>query len=123
MKRPRDIWAEALRSGHYNQCRGSLSDHGAYCVLGVACMCYEAETGEKLLRDRHGEYYACHLINEFSVVKEWLGLQHEYGRFFTEELFADCGVCSLVSLNDNEMLTFAELADIIESEPTGLFAS
>lgn len=38
---PRDFaekWIAALRSGKYNQTRGSLRDQFGYCCLGVACV-------------------------------------------------------------------------------------
>lgn len=109
---PRQLWVNALRSGDYKQCQGTLGgpEHG-YCCLGVACDVYERETGERLPR-RDGIYGAGALWDEFRPVQRWLGLRDPGG---------DYSDARLVSHNDIHDMSFPEIADIIESEPDGLF--
>ena len=107
------LWVEALRSGEYEQGSGWLQQQfigDGYCCLGVACKVYENQTGIELIR-RGGILKGCNLANEYSQVKQWLGLNTPAGKF---------GNTALTNLND-EGKTFAEIADVIESEPEGLF--
>lgn len=102
----------ALRSGTYQQARGSLRrshpNGYAYCCLGVACMEYGKATGA--LVSLSG-------ITLTPEVRDWLGFTTEGGHYYHEN-----GVdASLVEDNDARNKTFAEIADIIESEPKGLF--
>jgi hypothetical protein len=48
------------------------------------------------------------------IVKEWLGLETVTGRYFPSNLM-------FLSKNNDKGKTFEEIADIIESEPPGLF--
>lgn len=116
---------KALRSGEYRQTQGRLGRiHGdgstSYCCLGVACEVY-AKTHKNFQieplrydsydifktygpkKDRYG------LPDE---VKKWLGFKDSSGGFGKDG--------SLIDLNDSGK-TFAEIADVIESEPEGLF--
>ena len=97
---------------------GSLCAEEEYCCLGVACEVYNRyHPKNKLEIEEHeGEK----LYNGFALVlppevEEWLGLASENG-FFN----GDGTKYSLTQLNDAGY-TFAEIADIIESEPKGLF--
>ena len=114
-------WVAALRSGEYAQGEGALKDDDdRYCCLGVACEVYRA-SGKRLgLKKYHGEegynwYY--HLGRDASdtqlpeCVRKWLGVATTDGDF---------GDSTLIDENDNGM-PFAEIADIIESLPSGLF--
>ena len=115
-------WIKALRSGEFKQTKGTLTkveDGGnAHCCLGVACQIYQEEVGGlKVELSRHADCLqyngeACEYIGHLSVVKGWLGLQNSDGYY-------DEG-SSLVAKNDSGK-TFEEIADIIESEPQGLF--
>lgn len=122
------LWIEALRSGKFEQCQNQLRKTGTdgtyyYCCLGVASQLYMEQTGEG-----EWEFAADHRIDQFKVgnfrnsglltnqVREWLGLQSAAGGYNTEE-----GHGSLAILNDLGK-TFEEIADVIESEPKGLFA-
>ena len=93
-------WVTALRSGKYPQGFGRLMKHGAFCCLGVAAsICPDAEPG---------------WVNRSLLppeVQGWLNLGSWDGAFQH---------ATLANLNDQEN-TFAEIADIIESEPEGLF--
>ena len=114
-------WVAALRSGAYRQTQGELNDEKGFCCLGVACDLYEKETGEKLRRADFDGTKSCFYfgtdLDSHEQVRAWLGLQEGNGGF--NEVID--GTCSLVGLNDNLGFTFEQLADVIESEPKGLF--
>jgi len=130
------LWVDALRSGEYQQTTELLHDNKGLCCLGVASSLYC-----KLVRDisepytyvkkvgkvENGEYSTeeetVHCIKYGDnhdilpkEVKDWIGLQRPDGTFETDDGVPD----SLADLNDSGK-TFAEIADIIESRPTGLF--
>lgn len=93
-------WVAALRSGEYRQGKGALvTEDGKYCCLGVACHLYEMEGVQPPIAYRGRNFLP-------DAVCEWLGT----------------ACISLVALlNDGQGIPFPEIADIIESEPEGLF--
>lgn len=97
-------WVVALRSGEYKQTTNQLynADEDAYCCLGVACAISGLSWNKQLS-----------LLPD--VVQKWLGLYSANGHYF--------GDGWLVNDNDVYHKTFAEIADIIELEPEGLFAN
>lgn len=118
----RRLWVADLRSQEYDQTVGRLSDGvGGYCCLGIACEAF-IKSGGKLdkmhcpdeeypvLYGRRGEGEVCPV----EVVK-WLGLSSDTGQFGDRYLDD-----SLADRNDKGY-SFAEIADIIESNPPGLF--
>lgn len=95
-------WVAALRSGEYQKTKEQLYKDGAYCCLGVACAISPvAPDGWK------------HLSLLPEEVMDWLGLFSRSGYYKGGYLTSD---------NDERNHTFAEIADIIESEPRGLFS-
>ena len=119
-------WITALRSGQYTQTRFGLKYIDHFDVMGVACDLYLRSTGgewevhrDDYYPDYRDGYYACcgHMSSLPTVVQEWLGLGSVTGEFI------DSGgqATSLMDLNDQKGLSFAELADIIEAGPQGLF--
>lgn len=106
------LWVKALRSGEYKQGKHRLRIGEEYCCLGVACDLFQKAGGA--LTVRSGRFYTYN--NESMVlpntVQEWLGLTGRAGQYNKGyELSHD---------NDTGK-SFAEIADIIESEPPGLF--
>ena len=51
------------------------------------------------------------------AVMDWLGLTNSEGAYCD----ANGKNCTLVRLNDKEDFTFSQIADVIESQPEGLF--
>ena len=107
----RKLWTAALRSGEYTQAKETLRDNrtGGMCCLGVAC-------DISGLGDWTGEFYitpggANKGELQTPDVRDWLGLDAALGDY-------DSGN-SLGELNDNGV-SFAAIADIIEREPPGL---
>lgn len=124
MKNPEAVkkWVEALRSGEFKQAKGVLYDreHGSYCCLGVACFLAKKE-GVIPKQARWSIPAGCdtepalNLVDQFAPVKEWLGLREAEGAFG-----AKIDQKGLARMNDNGC-TFEEIADLIESNPEGLF--
>ena len=110
-------WVTALRSGEYKQGKGALHPtKNTYCCLGVACELYRQANGGKWQNDGDGLTFQ----NDAKVlplrVRIWLGLNFPAGAYPQGGVYA-----SLAAQNDSGA-TFSELADVIESEPAGLFA-
>lgn len=107
-KENRKKWVEALRSGKFEQCVGALHNGVGHCCLGVLCEVagYTAKKGQ----DSYYRYEG--IIGEAALpIRAFVGLSSPIGEYG--------GIC-LAELNDNGK-SFAEIADIIESEPPGLF--
>ena len=113
---------DALRSGKYKQgqscLRKTVEGVSTFCCLGVACDVYRAEVGgEWGAIDRPGAIYFTDPDHDIVAaflppsVTKWLGI-----------FWNDGQTCStLVTLNDSDKYTFAQIADHIESQPEGLF--
>jgi hypothetical protein len=117
-KDARKLWVEALRSGKYKQSTNRLQnlDGVSYCCLGVACKVAE-EQGVSVIKDQFfPEILEGGSLDMQSGVKDFFGIVSNLGHF------KDKGTNkSLTYLNDQKNFTFEELADVIESEPEGLF--
>ena len=111
------LWLEALRSKLYKQTRGQLRDERGFCCLGVACEVYnlqQRKNHKKQLTYKYfkydGEFYRLPI-----KVQRWLGLTSVNGDY--------CGhltSTNLIHKNDRGF-SFNKIADIIESNPKGLF--
>lgn len=115
-------WVAALRSGKYKQTRHVLRDGDRMCCLGVACDLYGKEFGIEW-ESADGGFYFLERENILpSEVSEWIGCASpgtnmRDARLPSEDKNYDTQLCAI---NDRGA-TFAEIADIIESEPEGLF--
>lgn len=111
-------WVKALRSGEYKQTTGALHNQDGFCCLGVACE-LAVEAGIVTSHDK-GNLYTYGTSNNCGAlpneVSKWLGLSTTWGGFNRGTESTD-----LPKLNDEEHLTFEQIADIIESNPEGLF--
>ena len=109
-------WVTALRSGKYVQTQGCLQDQFGYCCLGVACRLYADTYPMSVIRDSIGitafDEYRTRLPVQ---VRVWLGLKQSAGDY-------DIGPDSYSLSDDNDDgRSFDWIADMIESEPEGLF--
>lgn len=111
----------ALRSGEYRQGRGLLcalhKEGASYCCLGVACEFYRQEnpgfyTEDSAARGRRTYGLNRNVVVLPSEVVDWLGLSNSLGAHAGNDL---------VAANDSRRLTLAQIADLIEAEPEGLF--
>jgi hypothetical protein len=115
----RKLWVEALRSGKYTQGTGALLNEGNYCCLGVACDISELGRWDDddyvvpAPSQEDGVYRACDVLPP--AVQQWLGLSDNGGAMPARP--------ALFQENDDHGKSFAEIADIIESEPPGLVAN
>lgn len=102
-------WVEALRSGKYRQGKNALAtEDGRYCCLGVACELAAAEgVAQKV---GFGQFDGAKFELPASVI-EWLGLNDSCGGFEGD---------ALCLMNDAGK-RFKTIADVIESQPEGLF--
>jgi hypothetical protein len=124
-KEARRLWVEALRSGKYKQGTGALhrlllGEEDQYCPLGVACEVARRhgiplEISEGTPDERHFRYYNGLAGAAPMAVAKWLGLRSPLGAYGFQ------GSRTLSDDNDVLLLPFAKIADIIESEPEGLF--
>jgi hypothetical protein len=115
-------WIAALRSGKYTQGKNYLNADGSLCCLGVACEIFKDELNLNITTTttididkevtRYNRFYG--VLPQ--IVSDHLGLSTCYGSLSKHDY------SSLYSMNDNGK-TFAEIADIIESKPEGLFKS
>lgn len=131
----RKRWVAKLRSGEYKQGKGFLARkaarsnaHDRYCCLGVLCdMAVKAKiipqpteseefdsAKEKTVKVKaygFGEDVGS-LPDE---VVSWVGMASDFGNFNGE-----AGSDNLANMNDSGKI-FKQIADIIESNPEGLF--
>jgi len=137
-QRIRKMWVDALRCGDYKQGKGvlrSTDDTGdSFCCLGVLSDLYVREghaTWDRIGEDHYrvlgsGWNVLGHLSILPHQIMRWVGLLSDTGKLFIEkyEDEEDDDMRFLVAMNDKEQnLTFAEIADVIESCPPGLFAN
>ena len=108
----------ALRSGEYTQTKLRLQSTRGHCCLGVMCEVYEKETRDSIDRKASGHVGGGNL-RRYEKVQAWVGLLTPSGNM-TISSPSGFKSTSLAQMNDEEGKTFSEIADLIESEPTGL---
>ena len=112
-------WVAALRSGKYKQGKRALHPTpDTYCCLGVACDLYQRAMGESWQNDNSSilSFWGNAQVLP-PRVRLWLGLTFPTSTYLKED---GRTYESLANLNDRGV-TFNEIADLIESEPEGLF--
>lgn len=104
----KEKWVAALRSGDYQQGTQKLNKDGKYCCLGVLC---ELAVNEGICKSKEESgityYDSASNLPPFSV-KVWAGWDGE--SFGNPEINHYC----LSDWNDKELLSFNEIADLIE---------
>ncbi len=128
-------WAEALRSGEYEQRSGTLKavleTPGAkgrveYCCLGVLCEMALKEGVGMEEKKRSIPDSTCSLFlfdGESAVVpppvQKWAGLKTDMGSMSLRTSESGPGYSSLMEYND-EGCSFSEIADVIEANAEAL---
>jgi hypothetical protein len=116
----RKKWVEALRSGQYKQGRKRLCCDGAYCCLGVACDLYNKLNSENPLPTSVMADGAIKYGDNDSylptIVGESLGMLSYTGKYMRPE-----GSYGYLAKDNDCGSSFLQIADLIESEPEGLF--
>lgn len=98
-------WIAALKSGNYKQGSGTLrSDKNEFCCLGVLCDVVDPSGWCHLDKDTPDLYY--HLGTTGTLSQE---MKRTYG-------LSSTNVGILIDLNDNQKLSFTEIAEYIEKE-------
>jgi len=97
-------WANALRSGKYNQTSCSLQDLSGYCCLGVACKIFIPKT--KQIKFNNLLFGGLPIDQKYAP--KWLKNINDNLSLFTQN--HDC----FSDLNDSKDYTFDEIADVIE---------
>jgi len=109
-------WAEALRSGEYEQGTSALCMDNKHCCLGVLCEVYKKEAGDGQWTEAGGT--AALMFNTIkggdtqlppNAVYNWAGMNDSNPVVRYEGLFTH-----FTHLNDKSLLTFDEIAEIIE---------
>ncbi len=102
-------WCKALESGEYAQTEGMLHDATGYCCLGVLCDLYAKQTGAEWVPGE-GDNLEMYGADESlpSKVMAWAGLKNP-------NPLVNVGgeIESLATLNDEEGMTFPEIAKYI----------
>lgn len=110
-------WVEALRSGKYVQTKGRLADDHGYCCLGVLCE-LAIEDGLPVIKSISGDYGCFFYDDAMDVlpksVAKWAGVN------IASNYVDEYGIHRQLSEENDSGKTFAEIADIIEKEPSGL---
>ena len=110
-------WIKALRSEKYNKGNGSLRVGDSFCVLGIACDIYAKSHKIIWILDRKNIYSIInHSFTLPDEISKWLGLKTSCASYHRTE-----NSVSTLSLNNDNGMSFKKLADLIESEPKGLF--
>lgn len=134
----RAIWVRNLRSGEFAQGHGQLrSSDGGYCCLGVLTVSCEGVVAEKQNYEQNdGTMVASYFFTDGSTedgvlrhygastpvnVMDAVGLRVASGQYGTPDPEDEFSRPSLWNLNDVKRITFLEIADVIESEPEGMF--
>lgn len=118
-------WLKALRSGEYSQTSGTLrrkSNDGvtSFCCLGVLCNIHAQEHPEIAAKETNPEVYLKSSALLPIEVAEWAGLTKDFIGGDPNGAAVDIGVTyrdrftTLAALNDDEGLSFKEIANVIE---------
>lgn len=126
----RNKWVSTLRSGKYSQARGNLrsKEEDAFCCLGVYCQLRDPNDWFDDIAYNSPDHTA-HLS---ANVRAFMGLATKDGSFVLDSLPSPLRLrigpdmrrrkpC-LAALNDSGF-TFGLIAEVIEQEPEGLFAT
>lgn len=113
-KTNRKKWVEALRSGEYEQGTTYLCKDDKHCCLGVLCRAAKIEGRSSSRGGKETVRFSGGSTLPPPDALQFVGLTNNHGSFKTD--IED----SLININDDER-PFSEIADIIESEPPGLF--
>ena len=141
-------WLAALRSGDYQRGQSALHELAGrdkkplFCCLGVACDLFaqaHPDQGRWVKRSQPGAPMSFETATDASQmylpieVSDWLGLKRRgfndsagnaYGDFLKPNVMGlkdEPEPKTLTGLNDEEDYSFKQIADVIESQPKGLF--
>ena len=105
-------WVAALRDPNTKQIKGALETSEGHCVLGVPCRLYADEHPDWSVEVGKSTNFDGNAFFLPRIVQDWLGLAGRGGGMDDGRF--------LLLLSDGGM-SLPDLADLIESEPEGLF--
>lgn len=115
----KQMWVGALRSGTYEQTKGTLTDGKGYCCLGVLCdLARKAGVGKWEIGKDDAWRMDDYAGNLPPVVQEWAGL--EANPVLMDEP-CGCGTSGCTSktratvVNDELNWSFEQIADAVEA--------
>jgi hypothetical protein len=108
-------WVAALRSGEYQQDKAYLRTENGLCCLGVACDLYMKLFGGQWEKGMEGFRFLGSDQVLPTDVRAWLGMRDVQGAY------GPIASNKMLTIDNDQGKTFAQIADIIESEPEGLF--
>jgi len=117
-------WTDALRSGEYKQGKGALCNVNGFCCLGVLCdlhgLSYKKFSAINTLTYFHKskskasiDFLPLDFANELSLNNR--GNPTDFLKTYNLGLAPHLTGRSLSELNDEEGVTFEEIADVIEA--------
>jgi len=113
-------WVSALRSGDYKQGTHRLrSADNKYCCLGVLGDIYAKENKKRWRKSNNDlDEYGLHKNENYLTqeVEEWAGIGREDKYSLSPKVKYQGKKQWLSTLNDDEKLSFTEIADLIEAE-------
>ena len=122
----KEPWVQALRSGNYKQTEGALCDSRGYCCLGVLLDACAPECWTPREADSSGDKGVSMGPREDCSNAEF-GDGISYGEL-TSDLLEKFGLHAgeaetLMALNDNDALSFHQIADRVEAGDSGYDSS
>lgn len=100
-------WIAALRSGLYSQTRDDLQNKAGFCCLGVACIEIIHEDKLETCNIDFTDYLIGSTPSDQKNAPEWL---KEINNDFHQKTSTNY----ITSLNDDDKMTFDEIADVLE---------
>jgi hypothetical protein len=115
----KEKWIAALRSGKYEQSKGTLRTvNNEFCCLGVLCDLYNQEQENNLWGQNENDLRDYTFLTEDklppSVVITWAGL-YERNPSVNVDLYGYTQIRSVAEMND-QGFDFNEIADLIEAQ-------
>lgn len=104
-------WIVALRSGEYKQTKNRLQDKKGYCCLGVACKVLIPENKQELYNVN--KFLDGHIPSDQKYAPKWLnGINSDFNDKVLNNKYGYGKL--LTELNDDENMSFNEIADCLE---------
>lgn len=108
-------WAKALESGEYAQGTGVLRTEvtNKFCCLGVLCNLHAQDNPDMAATQTEPHIYFEYDTELPDEVVDYSGMRNREGKFYDFIVKDYPQAHSLIDLNDEEELTFPEIAKII----------
>lgn len=123
----RKKWVKALRSGKYPQGTGGLCRNLKFCCLGVAAEIANQEVGLEVssivIQDDEFALYDGMCASLPAELMEVFGLRTGCGDYYLPMVRDMREYTANLACKNDAGMSFKDIADIIESEPEGMFVA